>query len=445
LFTFAFGAIIGGSWIVLVGEWLKIAGPLGASLAFIAGGVLALVVGYSYAELSSLYPEIGGELVFAIRIFGPRAAHLVSCVLLLLYVGLVAFEAVSISWIISVMFPPVLGPTVYEISGSAVHLGGILVGVGGSVAIAIINYRGARSTGRLQDALTLTKTFTALIFVACGLYGVHGANYQDLFGGVKSGTPPVYGFLLLLSMTPFFFAGFGVITQAIGEADARQFARLGKVLVAVILATMIFYVSIIVVVAGLVPAATLANYDMPAVRAFDAAFGAHVVTLVVLTVGSLGMLTVWNATFFAAVHVLEGMARQGLLPSRWFTRQNQDHSPGGAVLIVLAASLAGTMVGRTLLLPVVSLGGLSVSLLFLFVCTACLVRRRRLPDRVAPFIVPGGVITVWVGLVLSSAMVMISIISLFTGSVHLVPPEIFVIGIWAILGYLMWRLNMRGK
>ena len=39
LYAFAFGATIGGSWIVLVGTWLLLAGPAGAAVAFAIGGI----------------------------------------------------------------------------------------------------------------------------------------------------------------------------------------------------------------------------------------------------------------------------------------------------------------------------------------------------------------------------------------------------------------------
>jgi APA family basic amino acid/polyamine antiporter len=440
LYAFAFGATIGGSWIVLVGSWLRLAGPVGATVAFVIGGLEALVVGFSYAELGSLYPKVGGELVFAKRIFGSAAAHAVGWGLLLLYLTLVAFEAVSVSWIVSAMFPWVLGPRLYSVGGADIHWGGALLGMVSSIAIAATNYRGAQSAGMLQDVLTIGKIVIAAVFIVFGLHAADADNFKPLFGP-KAGVDAIADFFVLLSSTPLFFAGFGMITQAMGEAKPQECPRLGRILIAVILSAMAFYLLILAVVAGLVPPERLAGYELPAVQAFDAAFGVRAITNVVLAVALLGLMTVWNATFFAAVRVMEGMGAQGLIGGAWLGRRDARRSPGGPVLVVLLASLIGVLIGRTLLLPIISVAGLIVTLLFLFVCWACLVRRTRHPAVLAPYRVPGGAVMIWAGIVLSILLVGTSLFALFTASSSGFPPELAVIVAWGILGYGVWHLN----
>ena len=62
-FTLAFGSIIGVAWVVVLGTWLDIAGPLGAVLGFALGGALMLLIGLCYAELMTTLPAAGGEVV----------------------------------------------------------------------------------------------------------------------------------------------------------------------------------------------------------------------------------------------------------------------------------------------------------------------------------------------------------------------------------------------
>lgn len=443
LYAFAFGATVGGSWIVLVGAWLQLAGPAGATIAFIIGGLEALVVGFCYAELGSLFPMAGGELVFAKRIFGVVAAHVVGWILLLLYLALVAFEAVSVSWIVAEMFPSILGPTLYSVGGADIHLGGASLGIAASLVIALTNYRGAKSAGQLQDWLTIGKLVIAAVFIGFGLYAADADNFQPLFGA-KQGMPALTDFFVLLSSTPLFFAGFSMITQAMGEAKPQECRRLGKILIAVIVTSMVFYLLIIAVVAGLVPAAKLAGYELPAVQAFDAAFGARAVTQVVLSVALLGLLTVWNATFFAAVRVFEGLAAEGLIGGAWLIRRDVRHSPRIPVMLVLIISLTGILIGRTLLLPIMSVAGLAVTLLFLFVCCANLARRQR-SNAVAPYCAPGGVATVWTGVVLSLLLVATSLFALFAGRAGGFPAEVMVMLGWGILGYGAWLVNRKAR
>ena len=438
LYAFAFGATIGGSWIVLVGTWLLLAGPAGAAVAFAIGGIEALVVGFSYAELASRYPVIGGELVFAKRIFGTATAHAVGWGLVLLYLALVGFEAVSVSWIIGAMFSGLLGPTLYSVGGADIHLGAVLLGLGFSIAIALANYRGAQSAGRLQDFLTIGKIVIAAVFIGFGLKASHLENFAPLFGA-KEGAQSLAAFFVLLGSTPLYFAGFGMITQAIGEAKPQEYARLGRILIAVILSAMFFYLLIILVVAGLVPSARLASFDLPAVQAFDAAFGMRAITNVVLIMALLGLMTVWNATFFAGIRVLEGMASEGLIDGKWILRRDPQQSRVAPVLLMFLACMVGALIGRPLLLPIVSVAGLVVTLLFLFVCIACLVRRRRQDLVRAPYEVPGGTATIYGGIVLSLLLVCTSLFGMFSNTGESFPSELYVILGWSVLGYVVWR------
>ncbi|BCE11438.1 hypothetical protein RSC2_03234 [Bacillus paralicheniformis] len=55
----AIGAMLGWGWVVLSGDWISTAGFLGSTIAFIIGGILVILIGLTYAELSSAIPETG--------------------------------------------------------------------------------------------------------------------------------------------------------------------------------------------------------------------------------------------------------------------------------------------------------------------------------------------------------------------------------------------------
>src|SRR3954468_7037000 len=94
--TLAVGCMIGVGWIAVVGEWLTRAGPAGSLLGFLVGGAIMAGIAMCYAELAALMPLSGGDVVFATRAFGPGAGFLVGWFLLLAYVSIIAFEAVSL-------------------------------------------------------------------------------------------------------------------------------------------------------------------------------------------------------------------------------------------------------------------------------------------------------------------------------------------------------------
>ena len=62
-FTLAFGSIIGVGWVVALSAWLNQAGPVGAVIGFVGGGLLIMLVGLCYVEISTMFPVSGGEVV----------------------------------------------------------------------------------------------------------------------------------------------------------------------------------------------------------------------------------------------------------------------------------------------------------------------------------------------------------------------------------------------
>lgn len=73
---------------------------------------------------------------------------------MLSYVSTVGFEAVSMGWILSALAPGLQGPVLYGVLGESVHLGSLLLGLGGMAVITLVNYRGAKSTATFQDVMT---------------------------------------------------------------------------------------------------------------------------------------------------------------------------------------------------------------------------------------------------------------------------------------------------
>src|SRR5262245_39200967 len=142
LFTLGFGAIVGVGFVVGLGEWLSQAGPLGAILAFVAGGVLTVLIGFCHAEMATVMPVSGGEVAYAYEVFGLRTCFGIGWFLALAEVAVLAFEGLSLAWILGVLVPGIQGPALYESFGEPVTLGSLVIGLGGMGLMAWLNYRG---------------------------------------------------------------------------------------------------------------------------------------------------------------------------------------------------------------------------------------------------------------------------------------------------------------
>ena len=101
----AFGAMIGWGWVVSSGRWIQNAGVIGTIIGFVIGGIMIYFVGLTYAELTPAMPKVGGEHLFSYRAFGPTGSFICTWALILSYIGVVCFEAVSLPAIVQYIFP----------------------------------------------------------------------------------------------------------------------------------------------------------------------------------------------------------------------------------------------------------------------------------------------------------------------------------------------------
>lgn len=74
IWAVALGSIIGWGCFIQGGLWTQRAGgPLPLFLGFLVGGLLMIVVGYSYSYMIAKFPVAGGEFAYAYKGFGRTA------------------------------------------------------------------------------------------------------------------------------------------------------------------------------------------------------------------------------------------------------------------------------------------------------------------------------------------------------------------------------------
>ncbi len=433
LFCLSIGTIIGVGWITLLGTWLGAAGSIGAILAFALGGAIILAIVFCYGEALSITGATGGEIAFARAAGGRRAAMCAGWILLLVFLGVVAFEAISVAWIAGILFPSVLGPPLYSILGADVHLGALLIGVGGTLIIALFHLRGNQWIEKLQNFSTITKLIAALIFISAGLAFGDPANLEPGFVR-REGAIDMAGFLSVLSMTPLFYAGFNTTLQAVDERDASVSLRgVGLVLVSSILGAILFYAGVIASAAMSAPRELLLTADLPAAAAFDHAFSSSLMSKLVLISGLLGLVSAWNATFFAATRVLAVLAEDGVIGS-WFGRRSTATGSyvNATIFCAILASL-GAICGRNAVGPIVATSALGLVAMFAIAAGSAIRLRRLQPETLRSFKIPGGAKTAWLALALSIGLMVIALGNAVAQAGGF-PIELALMTVWAILG-----------
>jgi len=148
-------------------------------LAWVAGGVIALCGGLTYAEMGAMYPRSGGLYVFLEHAYGPLVAFLFgwACMLVILTGG-VATVAVGFATYFSYFVPSL--STTREVVAVPMPWGawsisaGQLLAATSILALGAVNYTGVKSGNRLQATLTVVKiaALAAMPIVALALHPV---------------------------------------------------------------------------------------------------------------------------------------------------------------------------------------------------------------------------------------------------------------------------------
>lgn len=424
----AFGAMIGWGWVVLSGEWIIGAGTVGAMIAFVAGGILVIFVGLTYAELASSMPTTGGALIYVLRGVGPKSAFAASWMLALGYISVVAFEAVALPTVIEYIFPHYKVGYMYTINDYDVYASWVLVGVGASIFVTIVNYMGVKSAAFLQMVLTIIIALIGLMLIFGGVFNGEAANAEPLFVGGLG------GIMVVAIMTPFMFVGFDVIPQTAEEMNVPA-KMIGRILILSVVLAVIWYVLIILAVGLGLDKDSLAASTLPTADAMAKVFGNDMFGIILILGGVAGIITSWNAFIIGGSRILYAMADKKMLPA-WFGKLHPKHgTPTNSVIFIGALATVAPLLGRPMLVWLVDAGGLAIVIAYLLAAVAFVQLRKNEPNMVRPFRAGKSSIIGWVAIIMSIFFVILYLPGMPAALVW--PYEWIIFVGWAVLGILL--------
>ncbi|MDN6357922.1 APC family permease [Yaniella sp.] len=398
-----FGAMIGFGWVVLTKGWLLEAGPGGASLAFLAGGVIMAFVGLVYAELTSAMPKAGGAHNFILRARGPRGAFIGSWGFIGGYVTIIAFEAVAVPNTVEYIWPNINHIPLWTIAGFEVNLTWALIGVVTAAVLTWINIRGTKIAGMVQTFVVLFLLLVGIMLITGAFTGGEARNLEPMF------TPGVGGFFAVMIAVPFLFVGFDVIPQSAEEANVppRQVGRL--VVISVIMAT-VWYVGVIFTSALGLSAEQLEGSHLATADAVFNMFNSQAAANILIAGGLAGILTTWNSLLIGASRMIYALSRTGMLPRRLSKLHPKYKTPVNALLLLGVISSIAPFFGTALLDWMVESGSPMIVITYMLVSVSFLILRRREPAMERPLRVGGkgrgGEVVGWVSVVLTVALLL---------------------------------------
>lgn len=439
----AFGAMIGWGWVVSSGRWIQNAGVVGTVIGFIIGGIMIYFVGMTYAELTPAMPKVGGEHVFSYKAFGPTGSFICTWALILSYIGVVCFEAVSLPTIISYIFPSFNQVYLYSVAGSDVFLTGVILASLCTVGIIIINILGIKAASIFQTILTVVIAAVGVILVIASAINGEPSNLdgQVIIG---EGIGSVKNILSVAVVAPFFLFGFDVIPQVAEEINI-PLKKIARVLLLSIICAVTFYGLVVFAVGYAMNSTDIAEAmkgsGLVTASAMEKVFNSTVMAKVLIVGGLCGVVTSWNSFLIGGSRAIFSMAESKMIPGRFSLLHPQKKTPVNALLLIGVLSLAAPFFGRTMLIWISDAASFACCLAYCMVSMSFVVLRKKEPDLHRPFMVKHYIFVGITASVLSGFMV---VLYLIPGSgCSMTVEEWIIVGGWAVLGLIFYIICKR--
>ncbi|MBO5077362.1 MAG: APC family permease [Clostridia bacterium] len=434
----AFGAMIGWGWVVSSGRWIQNAGVIGTVIGFIIGGVMIYFVGMTYAELTPAMPKVGGEHLFSYKAFGPTGSFVCTWALILSYIGVVCFEAVSLPAIIQYIFPSFAQIKLYTIAGSDVYLTGVILASLSTIGIIIINVLGIKAAAIFQTVLTVTIAVVGVILVVASVINGDPANLdgQVIIG---SGFGSIKNILSVAVVAPFFLFGFDVIPQVAEEINI-PLKKIARVLLLSIICAVVFYGLVVFAVGYALNkndiADALGGSGLVTATAMEKVFNSSIMAKVLIIGGLCGVVTSWNSFLIGGSRAIFSMAESKMIPGNFSKLLPKKKTPVNALLLIGVLSLAAPFFGRTMLVWISDAASFACCLAYCMVSLSFLILRRKEPDLRRPYKVKHYRFVGIMATVLSGLMV---VLYLIPGSgCTLTMQEWIIVGGWTVLGVIFY-------
>jgi len=332
-------------------------GEVGASaksavwMAFLAGGVIALLNGYSYGRLGARYPSAGGPVDYLARGYG---VGVFSGGLSLFYYAAALIGMAMVARAFGSYGAALIGAD----QSSSLIVGGLAALI--VVLLAVVNAAGSASVGRLELIVVAIKLSVLALFIVGGAFGITTKLFASEFSAPDPGA-----LVVAVGFAFFAYTGFGVVTNAAGEMANPQ-KELPQALMLSISIVIALYIAIALVAFGSLPVAEiLKDKDTALAVAARPVFGSAGFNIMAVA-AMLATASAINATMYGSTNVSYVLAKRGQLPENFDRRVWRD-APEGLFITVGLVLIFATVLNLS---EVAALGSLAALLVYVAVAVA---------------------------------------------------------------------------
>jgi arginine/ornithine permease len=353
LFMIALGGVIGTGLFLGSGYTIHEAGPGGAIVAYLFGGLVMYLTMLCLGELAVALPDAGSYQTYATKYISPSAGYVIGWLSWLNWSVTVGLELLTVSILMKRWFPDVpswIWCVVF------------------AVVLFAINALSSRSFAEVEFWFASIKVITIIAFIVLGGAAMFGllemkggkpapmfSNFTDHGGLFPNGLAAI---LVTMIGVNFSFQGTELVGVAAGESENPE-KTVPKAINNTVWRILIFFVLAIFVLAGLFPWQKAGLVESPFVVVFDSIgipYAADIVNFVIIT----AVLSVANSGLYATSRVLWSMSRKGMV-SPFFSKLSKNGVPINALiasmLIGCLSLLCGIYAEDTVYLWLLSIAG----------------------------------------------------------------------------------------
>jgi APA family basic amino acid/polyamine antiporter len=357
------GLILGAGIYVLIGEAAGFAGD-SVWIAFALGSIVALFAGFSYAELSSIFPRAAAEYIFIKNAFKNN------------------FFAFLIGWLTAITSIITAATVALGFGGyfaEFVNIPIIISAIGLLVVLSIVNFIGIRESAWTNTIFTIIEASGLILIIIIGFTfsSPEPVNYTESPTGF---TGIVIAFVLIF----FAFIGFEDMAN-IAEEVKRPKKTLPKAIILSVVIAGILYILVSLAVVRVVSWEELATSAAPIALVAERGLGSEAHILL----SSIALFAITNTvliTLVAGSRIFYGMAKEKVFPSILEKIHFKTKTPWMAVIVILITSIAFTLIGDIVIVANITVFAIVIT--FAAVNLAVIVLRYTEPDIERKFKVP---------------------------------------------------------
>jgi basic amino acid/polyamine antiporter, APA family len=328
------GGIIGGGIFRTPATVAERVGSASAELvAWVIGGVIALIGAFCFAELGYRRPRAGGGYVYLRETFGPLPAFLYGWTLVLVIAtGAIAAVAVTFAdYTLALLGLP--------------HRWSVPLAVAAIVLLGEINYLGVRPAAITQNIFTLLKLVALAVLIGSGIFLALPAPPPPPPPPLPAAPSPSHFVALGAALVPILFTyGGWQQTNFIAEEIIEPERNLPRALVLGVAIVVAVYLLANVAYLRVLGHSGLASSTAPAADTMQAVLGPAGGKIIAagIAVSTFGFL---DLVILVTPRVLQAMAADGVFFARFAELHPTYRTPSLAILTLAVCAIVLTLTG----------------------------------------------------------------------------------------------------